>query len=69
MTNYWSFPIKSSSFGFRVRNHVCGKSPEVALGYANARPPGLTMRANDPQLPGGGGRGEGGWAQLEWTDA
>ena len=32
MTNYWSFPIKSSSFGFRVRNHVCVKSPGVAVG-------------------------------------
>ena len=34
------------------------KSPGVALGLANARPPGLTMRANAPQLPGGrDGRG------------
>ena len=41
------------------------KSPGVALGLANARPPGLTMCANAPQLPGGGG----GWAQLELTDA
>ena len=39
------------------------KSPAVALGLANARPPGLTMRANAPQLPGGG------WAQLELTGA
>ena len=39
------------------------KSPGVALGLANARPPGLTMRVNAPQLPGGG------WAQLELTDA
>ena len=31
------------------------KSPGVALGLANARPPGLTMCANAPQLPGGGG--------------
>ena len=30
------------------------KSPGVALGLANARPPGLTMCANAPQLPGGG---------------
>ena len=42
----------------------CGvKSPGVALGLANARPLGLTMCANAPQLPGGG------WAQLELTDA
>ena len=39
------------------------KSPGVALGLANARPPRLTMCANAPQLPGGG------WAQLELTDA
>ena len=39
------------------------KSPGVALGLANARPPGLTMFTNAPQLPGGG------WAQLELTDA
>ena len=31
------------------------KSPGVALGLANARPPGLTMCANAPQLPGGMG--------------
>ena len=30
------------------------KSPGVALALANARPPGLTMCANAPQLPGGG---------------
>ena len=30
------------------------KSPGVALGLANARPPGLTMCANAPQLPRGG---------------
>ena len=30
------------------------KSPGVALGLANARPPGLTMCANAPQFPGGG---------------
>ena len=41
------------------------KSPGVALGLANARPPGLTMHVNAPQLPGGGGV----WAQLELTDA
>ena len=41
------------------------KSPGVALGLANARPPGLTMCANAPRLPGGGR----GWAQLELTDA
>ena len=41
---------------------MCVKSPGVALGKANARPPELTMRANAPQLPGGG------WAQLELTD-
>ena len=35
------------------------KSPGVALGLANARPPGLTMCANAPQLPGGGGGGMG----------
>ena len=40
------------------------KSLGVALGLANARPPGLTMCVNAPQLPGGGG-----WAQLELTDA
>ena len=40
------------------------KSPGVALGLANARPPGLTMRVNAPTLPGGGE-----WAQLELTDA
>ena len=40
------------------------KSPGVALGLANARPPELTMSVNAPQLPGGGG-----WAQLELTDA
>ena len=45
------------------------KSPGVALGLANARPPGLKMCANAPQLPGGGGGGWGGWAQLELTDA
>ena len=39
------------------------KSPGVALGLADARPPGLTMCANAPPLPGGG------WAQLELTDA
>ena len=39
------------------------KIPGVALGLVNARPPGLTMCANAPQLPGGG------WAQLELTDA
>ena len=44
------------------------KSPGVALGLADARPSGLTMCANTPQLPGGGGGGEG-WAQLELTDA
>ena len=32
VTNYWTFPIKSSTFGFRVRNNVCVKSPGVALG-------------------------------------
>ena len=42
---------------------MCVKSPGVALGYANAQPLGLTMRANAPQLPGEG------WAQLELTDA
>ena len=36
------------------------KSPGVALGLANARPPGLTMCANVPQLPGGGGMGAAG---------
>ena len=41
------------------------KSPGVALGLANVRPPGLTMLVNAPQLPRGGG----GWAQLELTDA
>ena len=40
------------------------KSPGVALGLANARPPGLTVHVNAPQLSGGGG-----WAQLELTDA
>ena len=30
------------------------KSPGVALGFANARPLGLTMCANAPQLLGGG---------------
>ena len=30
------------------------KSPRVALGLANTRPPGPKMRANAPQLPGGG---------------
>ena len=39
------------------------KSPGIALGLANARPPGLTVCVNAPQLPGGG------WAQLELTDA
>ena len=33
------------------------KSPGVALALANVRPPGLTIRANAPQLPGGGGMG------------
>ena len=48
------------------RQKPCGvKSPGVALGLANAPPPGLTMRVNAPQLPGGGG----GWAWLELTDA
>ena len=32
------------------------KRPGVALGLANSRPPGLTMRVNAPQLPGGDGR-------------
>ena len=46
-------------------------SPRVDL---NARPLGLTMFANAPQLPGvgegwGGGWGGGGWAQLELTNA
>ena len=31
------------------------KSPGVALGLANARPPGLTLRAIALQLPWGGG--------------
>ena len=50
------------------------KSPGVPPGLANARspgraklakapPPGLTMLANAPRLPGGG------WAQVELTDA
>ena len=33
--------------------------------FANAPTPGLTRRANAPQLPGGGGD----WAQVELTDA
>ena len=52
------------------------KSSGLARGLANARPPGsatfanaplpgLTRRANAPQLPGRGG----GWAQVELTDA
>ena len=56
---------------------MCVKSSGLARGLANARlpgsatfanasPPGLTRRANAPQLPGGGG---GGWAQVELTDA
>ena len=46
------------------RQKPCGvKRPGVALGLANARPPGLTICVNPPQLPGGG------WAQLELTDA
>ena len=38
-----------------LRQKPCGvKSPGVTLGLANARPPGLTMRVNATQLPGGG---------------
>ena len=67
VTNCWSLPTKPSMFVFRVGNHVHVKKPEVAQGKANARPPdrakfanasppGLTMRANAPQLPGGNER-------------
>ena len=51
-----------------------GKSPGVgkcpAPGsekFAYYPPPGLKRQANAQQQPGGGG--EGGWAQLELTDA
>ena len=37
------------------------KSLGVALGLANARPLGLTMCANAPQLPGGGRGGGRSW--------
>ena len=57
--------------------NMCVKCPRVALGYANAQPPGrnkivntpppgLTTWANALRLPGGGG---GEWALLELTDA
>ena len=39
-------------------NHLVSKAQGVALGLANARPPGLTMCANAPHVPGCG------WAQL-----
>ena len=39
--------------------------PPVSATLANVPPPGLTRRANAPQLSGGGG----GWAQVELTDA
>ena len=53
------------------------KSSGLARGLANARPPGsatfadvpppgLTRRANAPQLPGGGGGGGGG-AGRRWN--
>ena len=38
--------------------------PPGRVKFANAPPPELTGCANAPQLPG-----EGGWAQLELTDA
>ena len=55
-----------------------GRAPGLAnawpLGstrFANAPPPGLTMRANANGVTGGGGGGGGGgtWVQLELTDA
>ena len=48
-----------------IGNRVHVKSLGLARGLANARPLGLTRRANAPQLPEGGG----GWAQVELTDA
>ena len=58
MTHYYFLAIKSSIFGFRFRNHVYVKSQGVAQGIApgeaNARPPGLTMRAITSKLPEGG---------------
>jgi len=66
-TNCWYGPVLSNKIlrGFRVGNHLRVKSPGVASGRAEfaVPPPGLTKRANAPQLPGGGG-----WAQLELTD-
>ena len=71
------FPVKPSVCSYiLIGNRVRVKSSGMARGLANARlpgsatfanapPPGLTRRANAPQLPGG----EGGWAQVELTDA
>ena len=43
--------------------------PPGSAKFANAPPPGLTRQANAPQWPGGGGGGEGCWAQVELTDS
>ena len=59
------FPDKVVHIWISSRKPRGVKSSGVALGLANARPPGLTMCTNAPQLPGG----RGGWAQRELTDA
>ena len=54
--------VKSSVLAWGLAN---GRPPGSAT-FANAPPPGLTRRTNVPQSSGGG---EGGWAQVELTDA
>ena len=72
-TNASSFPLNSS---MALLKNTFVKYPGDAPGYINAQPPGrdkianvlppgLTVWANAPRLPGGGG----GWALLELTDA
>ena len=54
--------VKSSGLARGLAN----ARPQGSAPSANAPPPGLTWRANAPQLPEGGG---GGWAQVELTDS
>ena len=55
--------VKSSGMARGLAN----ARPPGSAKFANAPPPGLTRRASASQLPGG--RGGGGWAQVELTDA